>query len=299
MKYQFTVPDAKHVRVIVSTDAACEADDPFAIVHALLSPKMDVKAIVAEHFAQPGSMEKSLAAARRVTSLMGSSVPVLCGQAWPRDDAVSEGASCIVDEARREDDRPLFLLCMGAMTTAAAALAAAPDIAGRMTIVTIGGRAYGPGAWTFREFNWGNDHEAVNAILQSDVPLWQIPISGYGMMRVGLAELQHRVARCGEIGAYLLRQMDEYNNSDCAGWTAGESWSLGDNPAVGVVLHPGCGENHMQPAWLIDEETAYVKRLPLRRILVYQTIDSRYVLEDLFAKLAIHFGPEASDDLMK
>ena len=47
--YDFTIPEYKKVRVIVSTDTACEADDPFAITHALLSPKLDVKAVIAEH----------------------------------------------------------------------------------------------------------------------------------------------------------------------------------------------------------------------------------------------------------
>ena len=42
--YRFTVPENKRVRVIVSSDTACEADDPFAIAHALLSPKLEVKA---------------------------------------------------------------------------------------------------------------------------------------------------------------------------------------------------------------------------------------------------------------
>ena len=59
MKYQFTVPETKRVRVIVSTDTACEADDPFAIAHALLSPKLDVKAVIAEHFMQEGSGRES------------------------------------------------------------------------------------------------------------------------------------------------------------------------------------------------------------------------------------------------
>ena len=139
MKYQFTVPESKRVRVIVSTDAACEADDPFAIAHALLSPKLDVKAVVAEHFMCEGSMERSHAAAKRLLDLMGSDVPVLHGQAWPKvPDEVSEGAQCIIDEARRDDPRRLFVLCMGAMTTAAAALAAAPDIHEKLTIVTTG-----------------------------------------------------------------------------------------------------------------------------------------------------------------
>ena len=55
----FDVPEYKKIRVIVDTDAACEADDPFAIVHALLSPKLIVKGIIAEHFCENGSVEKS------------------------------------------------------------------------------------------------------------------------------------------------------------------------------------------------------------------------------------------------
>ncbi len=39
----FNIPENKKIRVIIDTDAACEADDPFAIVHALLSPKLIVK----------------------------------------------------------------------------------------------------------------------------------------------------------------------------------------------------------------------------------------------------------------
>ena len=59
MAYLFDVPEYKKVRVIIDTDAACEADDPFAIVQALLSPKLIVKGIVAEHFNVPGSMDKN------------------------------------------------------------------------------------------------------------------------------------------------------------------------------------------------------------------------------------------------
>ena len=77
----FDVVDSKKIRVIIDSDTACEADDPFAIAYALMSPKLIVKAIVAEHFAQPGSKEKSREAALRVTRSMGSDVPVLPGAA--------------------------------------------------------------------------------------------------------------------------------------------------------------------------------------------------------------------------
>ena len=291
MVYNFTVPDYKKVRVIVSTDAACEADDPFAIAHALLSPKLMVKAVIAEHFMQEGSMEKSYAAAKHLLDLMKSDVPVLHGQVWPKDGNIGEGTQFIIDEARKDDPHRLFVLLMGATTTMADALRAAPDIADKLTIVTIGGRGYRENHTTFREFNWGNDPEAINFILRdTQTEVWQIPASGYGSIRTTLAMLQRRLAPCGEVGAYLLRQMDEYNNTPYATWTAGESWSLGDNPSVAVVLHPGCGENHRQNAWLIDDQTHYVQELPGREILVYTKVDSRYVLSDLFAKLQLNFG---------
>ncbi len=289
--YQFTVPDEKKVRVIVSTDAACEADDPFAIAHALLSPKLIVKAVVAEHFMAEGSMERSYNAAKRLLGLMQSDEPVLHGQVWPKDGQIGEGAQFIIDEARREDPRRLFVLCMGAMTTVADALRAAPDIADRLTIVSIGGHGYHGTGFDWREFNWGNDPEAVNFILRDTrAELWQIPSCAYCAMRVSLAELQRKVAPCGEVGAYLLRQMDEYNNTPCAGWTAGESWSLGDNPSVAVVLDEGASRSCTENAWLIDADTRYVEELPGRTIRVFTYVDSRFVLEDLFSKLAINFG---------
>ena len=59
MALGFDIPDYKKIRIILDTDAACEADDPFAIVHALLSPKLLVQGIVAEHFNEEGSMQRS------------------------------------------------------------------------------------------------------------------------------------------------------------------------------------------------------------------------------------------------
>jgi purine nucleosidase len=35
----FDIPDPKKIRLIVNTDAKNEADDQFAIVHALLTPQ--------------------------------------------------------------------------------------------------------------------------------------------------------------------------------------------------------------------------------------------------------------------
>ena len=42
-------------RAIINTDAKNEADDQYAIVHALLSPTIDVRGLIAAHFGRERS----------------------------------------------------------------------------------------------------------------------------------------------------------------------------------------------------------------------------------------------------
>ena len=82
--FSYPIPEEKKVRVILDTDCACEADDPYAIVHALLSPKISVTGICAEHFADrfgPDSMEESYREILHVLDLAGlnGQVPVFRG----------------------------------------------------------------------------------------------------------------------------------------------------------------------------------------------------------------------------
>ena len=57
MNYQFQCPEQKKVRLIVDTDAKNEADDQFAIVHQILTPKFDIKGFIAAHFEHPFETE--------------------------------------------------------------------------------------------------------------------------------------------------------------------------------------------------------------------------------------------------
>lgn len=50
MKMPFEVPKQKQIRLIINADAKCEADDQYAIVHAVLSPRLQIKGIVGAHF---------------------------------------------------------------------------------------------------------------------------------------------------------------------------------------------------------------------------------------------------------
>ncbi len=300
MKLDFDVVAKKKVRVLIDTDAACEADDPFAIVHALMSPKLLVKGILAEQFGtvrNHDSTRESYDEILRITEAMGVDVPIHMGakaaMVSKTSYALSEATQAIIDEALADDPAPLFVLCMGALTNVAVALTTRPEIAGRLTIVSIGGQSYDANFFRFREFNFGNDILAANIVMETPVAFWQIPADVYTTMRVGLAELQKKVKPMGKIGQHLFEQMVAYNATEWAFWTMGESWSLGDSPAVGVTIYPGCGRFIERQASIINEDTSYSHNPNGRMIRVYQSIDSRFILEDFFAKLALRYGPEA------
>ena len=301
-KLLFDVPQYKKLRVIIDTDAACEADDPFAIAQALMSPKLMVKGILAEHFAAEGSVQRSYDEVCTILDAMDmKEVPVFMGETGAKSagyfersesaggaGAVSPAADFLISEVMREDQAPLFVLCQGAITNVAVAIKKCPEILDRMTIVWIGTHGLAEIPW--REFNSGNDVAAANYVLSYAKNLWLIPSNVYVTITVGLAELQQKVFPCGKIGRHLFENMITYNNSPAAGWTKGESWSLGDSPAIGVALNPDCGHYIEHEAPFINEDTSssFGKGNPIIRI--YTDIDSRYLLEDFFAKLSLNYG---------
>ena len=292
MGFEFDVPDYKKIRVIVDTDAACEADDPFAIVQALLSPKLIVKGILAEHFNVEGSMQRSYDEIKTILEAMDMDVPVLHGQdgALCEDAAVSEAVRFIIDEANAESDKPLFVLCQGAITNVAKAIQTDPSIKRKLTVIWIGTHGEAPYKAPFREFNAGNDLEAANFVLQSGIDLWLVPSTVYVTINISIAEIQHRIKPCGKIGEHLFRNLVDYNNSEGAGWTKGESWSLGDSPAIAIALNPDCGHYHTAKAPLVLPDTSSEEKSDNPEIRIYTDVDSRYILEDLIAKLEIFSG---------
>ena len=294
-----SIPDAKKIRVIIDTDAACEADDPFAIVQALLSPKLIVKGILAEHFNEPGSVRKSYDEILTILDAMDLKVPVLMGEESPVDvegwpDPVSEAVDFIITEAMKEDPKPLYILCQGAVTNLAVALKRKPAIRNRIRVIWIGTHGLSDKPAPFREFNAGNDITAANYVLESGADVWLVPSDVYTTVTVGLAELKLKVLPCGRIGKHLYENMIDYNLSPLAGWTQGESWSLGDSPAIAIALNPECGKYVYAPAPHVSEDTSSVSRSGNPVIRIYKSTDSRYILEDLFAKLQL-FAAEKSD----
>jgi inosine-uridine nucleoside N-ribohydrolase len=173
----------------------------------------------------------------------------------------------------------------------ASALLLAPDIAETdTTVIWIGGPPYGDivsvGSWP--EFNLKNDIASANVVFDSGIRLWQVPANVYRQVVVGYAELEARVEPHGELGAYLAQQVVDFNTT--YNRVAIESRSLGDSPAIALMLDPFCAAMRRQPGVRFAPDGRYEPADPSREILVVESVDVRFLLEDLFAKIARHAG---------
>ena len=289
-------------RVIIDTDAKNEADDQFAIVHALLSPSLDVRGLIAAHFGtsrSDRSMEESreeidllldlTGLEQQVTVVNGASTGIADEQT-PRD---SEGAQLIISESKLASrEEPLFVAFLGPLTDMASAILLDPDIVNRdVVVIWIGGVGYG-GVETYPgvEFNLGNDIAAANVVYDSGMTVWQVPSNVYSQVSVSYAELEEKIRGTSKLADYLIDQTVEWNRTY---WPEPiESRSLGDSPAISLMLYPRGGNFRVMPAPRFGQEGHYLPGSghPIR---VVESIDVRFLLEDLFAKIR-KFGRESS-----
>ncbi|WP_258525422.1 nucleoside hydrolase [Paenibacillus sp. YN15] len=290
----FEVPEQKQIRVIINADAGCEADDQYAIVHALLSPRLQIKGLIGVHFGlrSAAGAAESCREIQHVLELTGMSgrYPVVEGanRKIPGigTPSPSEGSRLIIEEALKDDPLPLFVIFQGPLTDLASAYLQEPRIAERLTAVWIGGGPYPEGG---PEFNLSNDVEAAQAVFRSPIPLWQVPKNAYDMVRVGLAELAVKVRPCGGIGRYLYESVISLNMkyANRPEWPKGEVWVLGDSPAVSLLLDDQAFDFDLAEAPAIAADMAYKPQPGNRKIRVYRSVDTRFMLEDFYAKLAL------------
>ncbi len=226
----------------------------------------------------------------------------------------SEGARLIIEEAMKDDPRPLFVSNLGAVTNLASALLLEPKIAERITVIWIGGGKYPEGGF---EFNQNNDINAARVVFKSKAELWQVPSNVYTTMKFSFYEMLEKVYPCGEIGKYLVENTMRFNTiigeimqkmasmpgadamlgsnqSRAAAVTSfgGELWSLGDSPVIGLMMNSTMGNFHMEeaPYTLFDDGRYDLSQPGSRTVRVYDDIESRLILDDMVAKLHYNFG---------
>jgi purine nucleosidase len=315
---QFHPPGGPRFRVVSDNDYSGDPDGLYQLAHSLLSPSVDVRAVIGSHLA-PGdpfdpSTEQATNAYRRaveVLRLLGltGTVPTYAGSNTSLTDRHtphrSAGAFAIVREAMRTDTTlPLFTTFGAGLTELASAYLMEPRIADRLTAVWIGGPEYPdlatppPGASGI-EYNLNIDLTAAQVVFNdSPIPIWQVPRNVYRQCLVSMTELLHEVRPAGRIGAYLYRHIaDIFTLGADAGLNLGETYILGDSPLILLTAlqssfqpDPSSSRYVTRYAPQINDDGTYTARTTGRQIRVYTDLDVRLMFSDLFAKLRHRTG---------
>lgn len=241
---RLNVPSGR-LRLVIDTDAKNEVDDQFAIAWALRSTeRFHVEAVYAAPFSHGPSPLGESRESKEAAELHGTASSTEDGmeQSYQEikklfylleenpEKRVLRGSPCYLpaegyvdSEAARDlvhramsSEEPLYVAAIAAMTNVASALLMNPELAKRIVVVWLGGQpiSFGHGF----EYNLYQDVRAVQVVLNSGVPLVQIPCMGVAsLLSASEDELRKRLLEKSEIGKYLAQNcLDAFQNPAAA-----------------------------------------------------------------------------------
>lgn len=284
--------------VILDTDTYNEIDDQFALAYLIKSnEKLNLQAVYAAPFYNHHSdspedgMEKSYHEILKVLNLMGCKEfeKVTCKGSktyLPNEEeaVVSPAARDLVQRAmERDDDNPLYVVAIGAITNIASAILLQPAIIHKIVVIWLGGNSLD---WhSNREFNLYQDIAAARVVFGCGVPLVQLPCMGVvSAFATTGPELTYWLKGKNALCDYLLE--NTVNEAQLVG--QGKCWSrtIWDVTAVAWLLDERFMFERLEPSpipeyddkWAFDRTRHFIK-------YVYG-INRDPLFEDLFTKLA-------------
>ena len=280
--------------VIIDTDTWNEIDDQFAIIHALMSPEMNIETIQAAGFHAAvrntknfeHGMELSYEEIQRVLELspVRYDGPVLHGSrqtmtANGGEPVPSEAADNIISRAMQGRDRTLYVLALGALTNVASAILLEPRIRERVCVVALGGWPHH--AADFRDFNFRQDLRAAQAVFDSGVALVQV--TGFGvseLLSTTRWEMMQHVKGRGAIGDHLFQIYEDFVDD-----YPGHGKPIWDIAPVAWLLNSGWFRTHVQAAPILSDDLRYIPQATRHPMRIVDWLDRSAIFSDFFEKL--------------
>lgn len=300
MRQLLEPPKGPAVHMVLDTDTANEVDDQFALVYAMLSPRLRVEAIHAAPFhgaekfsLGPGDgMQRSYDEILRLLGYLGIPSEGLAFKGSDRwlgsvDEPVrSDAAEDLIAKARAPRRGPLYVVTIGAPTNVVSALLMAPDIADKIVVVWLGGEPEPPWYRVNDDLNMTEDFLASQALFSCGVPLVQFPCHNVTeLLGVSLPELAIYVKGKGRVGDYLYQVFEDHLPNHYA-----RTRSLVDIACIVYVSNPDWQYSEIIPAPRLLDDGTYGPGLAgghLMRRAFHLSRDAIY--EDFFTKLD-HFA---------
>jgi inosine-uridine nucleoside N-ribohydrolase len=304
------------MRVIIDNDFSGDPDGLFQLAHLLLSPSVEIRAIIGSHLKVGDGFDNSTTqaqnAARKARELLQlmewkSSVPIIAGSdvAMLNDSTPvkSKAVDFIIQEALRTDTKlPLFVLCGAGLTEIASAVLTNPQIAPNLTLIWIGGPEYSdlavpPPNYSSPEYNLNIDIAAARVIFnKSAIKLWQVPRNAYRQTLLPYSQLLLKVKPQGKVGKYLCTVIETLmSRIGKYGLNIGETYVMGDSPLVLLTAlqssfeaDPSSSQYVIKMAPKINQAGEYTFTHEGRPIRVYSQLDVNLMFTDFFAKLELY-----------
>ena len=291
-------PPRHKVRMVLDTDTYNEIDDQFALTYALLSPEqMTVEAIYAAPFhntrsAGPGDgMEKSYEEILRLLDFLGrsadgfafrGSTEYIGADRVPQDnDAVRD----LIDKAlSSEDDDPLYVVAIGAITNVASALLTEPAIINKIVIVWLGGHNLN---WPHtREFNLVQDVPAAQVVLDSGAPFVIVPCYGVtSHLLTTHAELRATIGGTSRLGDYLCQIFKDYRPD-----SFGASSVIWDISTIAWLINADWAPSDLTHSPLLTDQVTWSVDRSRHLARVANFVHRDPIFRDLFTKIRAHGG---------
>ena len=280
--------------VIIDTDTWNEIDDQFAIIHALMSPKLRIETIQAAGFhadvrnttSFEHGMQLSYEEIARVLELspVPYDGPVLHGSRQTMtsnggEPVPSEAAENIVNRAMQERAETLYVLALGALTNVASAILLEPRIRERICVVALGGWPHH--AADFPDFNFIQDIKAAQAVFDSGVALVQV--TGFGVSELLSAtrwEMMQHVKGHGRIGDYLFQLYEDFVDE-----YPGRSKPIWDLAPGAWLLNADWFKTHIEAAPILHDDLRYIKQATRHPMRIVDWLDRSAIFSDFFEKL--------------
>lgn len=141
-------------------------------------------------------------------------------------------------------------------------------------------------------------HDKTKASTENDTPITLVVLSERAWANMTWTQVPAaNNGYYGKVGRYLFDQMMEFTASlpDNRTWPSGECWSLGDSPTIGLLLNPQPMLSHQGEAPVIGEDMSYHFTGKGRQIRIYDDVNVRFILEDMFCKLRLNYGDQKNN----
>jgi len=278
--------------VVVTMDSGI--DDQWALAHLLLSPEVDVRAVISTHAKSVGLSSDSAATnaaavIRQVSFGQDLAIAVVRGSSVPLQDEKTpqngDAVELLISVSRDfSESRRLTLFALGAATDIGSAVLKDPSISNRIAVVAMGFNDWPKGGDVF---NVKNDPAAWQILLKSSIPL---VVGSTAVTSAGLKLTRHEAAALmrphGETGEFLYGLYEDWLDSrrELVAQVVGpDTWVIWDEVAVAYLLGLAHGESVPRPR--LEADLTFSHPETSERITWLKQIDTQKVWDDFTRKI--------------